>query len=253
MSEIHNLLGKIGFSEKQSQVFLVLYQYGPKPASSVAKMIGWERTNIYKLIQVLVRQGLIAETTKQWVKHFYVPNKNVLRDRIAQHKKEIEQQEEILPLIENELHKLDEQRISPIPKMRFFEGKSGMENLFDDMRGLIQENHYVMIKCIASNTLESQSTSLHQLSDYAGDFFTKLQKNNIHVESYLGNGILTLEQIMKTHDINILPQLPAGNATVNIFIVWDTLYLIIFKQIPFWLKIQSEAFADMMHFLLKQI
>ena len=253
MHDIHQLLDQLGFSRKQAEVFVLLYKYGPKPASSVAKMMWWERTNIYKLIQVLVRQWLIAETTKQWIKQFYVPNKNVLRDRIVQQRKEVEQQEELLPMIENELIKLDEQRVSPIPKMRFFEGRNGMENLFDDMRWLIQERNYVMIKCVASNTLESQSTSLQQLSDYAGNFFTKLEKKRIHIETYLGNGILTLEQIMKTHDMHVLPQLPAGNATVNIFIVGDTLYLIIFKQVPFWLKIQSEAFTDMMHFLLKQI
>ena len=70
-----------------------------------------------------MRQGLVAETTKQKVKHFYVPNKNVLRDRILHNKKEIEKQEKLLPMIENELSKRDEQRVSPIPKMRFFEGK----------------------------------------------------------------------------------------------------------------------------------
>ena len=128
-----------------------------------------------------------------------------------------------------------------------------MSRLFDDMQGLIQDRNYVMIKCLASNTLESQSTSPQQLSDYAGDFFEHLEKQNVHVETYLGNGILTLEQMMKTHDSSILPQLPAGNAAVNMFVVGDTLYLIIFKQVPFGLKIQSESFADMMHFLLKQI
>lgn len=216
-------------------------------------MIDGERTNTYKLIQVLVRQGLVAETTKKGVKHFYVPNKEVLRQRIEQHKKEIETQEELLPMIEHELTKFDKQRISPIPKMRFFEGKSGMASLFDDMWSLIQKRNYVMIKCIASNTLESQSTSQHQLHDYAAEFFEHIEKHQVHVESYLGNGILTLEQIMKTHDMQVLPGLPAGNAAVNVFVVGDTLYLIIFKQVPFGLKIQSEAFADMMHFLLKQI
>ena len=47
----------------------------------------------------------------------------MLRHRLEQEKKRVEKQEELLPLIEHELTKFDEQRISPIPKMRFFEGK----------------------------------------------------------------------------------------------------------------------------------
>jgi sugar-specific transcriptional regulator TrmB len=55
-TSIYELLKQIGLSFTQAQIFLTLYQYGPKPASSVAKIIGGERTNIYKIIQTLIRQ-----------------------------------------------------------------------------------------------------------------------------------------------------------------------------------------------------
>ena len=253
MSHINWLLEEIWLSASQSNIFVHLYQYGPKPASSVAKMVGWERTNIYKTIQVLVRQWLVAETTKNWVKQFFVPEKDVLRRSILQKKQLLEKQEEALPLIEGELLKIDEQRASPLPKMRFFEGKEWMENLFEDIASLIQEKKYVMIKCFASNTLESQSHSSKQFQHYAWSFLKHIQKNNIHVEMYLGNGILTLEQIFKTHNHETLASLPAWSASTNVFIVWDTIYLIIYKQVPFGLKLESGELADMFHFLLRQV
>ena len=37
----------------------MVYQYGPKPASSLAKMMGIERTNMYKMLKVLVNKGLL--------------------------------------------------------------------------------------------------------------------------------------------------------------------------------------------------
>jgi sugar-specific transcriptional regulator TrmB len=34
------LLQNLGLTIKQSEIFLLLYQYGAKPASSIAKMMG---------------------------------------------------------------------------------------------------------------------------------------------------------------------------------------------------------------------
>ncbi len=50
-SQLETSLRDFGLSKAQVKAFLVIYQYGPKPASSIAKMIGMERTNTYKMIQ----------------------------------------------------------------------------------------------------------------------------------------------------------------------------------------------------------
>jgi hypothetical protein len=52
-----------------------------------------------------------------------VANKDVLRNKILEEKREIEKQEKLLPEIEKELSFLDNSRVSPIPKMRFFEAE----------------------------------------------------------------------------------------------------------------------------------
>jgi len=62
--ETIELLEELGFSKKHAEVFLILYKYGARPASFVAKMIGEERTNSYKILQALVREGFIAENIK---------------------------------------------------------------------------------------------------------------------------------------------------------------------------------------------
>jgi len=246
------LLEETGLSSKQAEVFLLLYRYGRKPASSVAKIIWQERTNVYKLLQSMVRKGIIAETNKEWVKHFFVADKNIFRHLHQKQKEDLDQIEKTLPLIETELSKFDERKISPMPKMRFFEGKSWINTLFDDMYNNILSNHYIMIKMFASNTLESQSTSPHNLHDYSQAFFDKLKWEWVSVEAYLWNGILMFENILKTYDVQELETLPAGNSTINIFILWNIVYIVIFKQVPFGLKIESEELASVLHFLLKQ-
>jgi sugar-specific transcriptional regulator TrmB len=59
------LLSQFDLTPKQADAFIYLYQYGPKPASTIAKAIGDERTNTYKMLELLVRRGLIAQTEKK--------------------------------------------------------------------------------------------------------------------------------------------------------------------------------------------
>jgi hypothetical protein len=234
-------------------VFLILYKYGTSPASFIGKMLWEERTNTYKILQALVREWFIAENIKWNVKHFFVANKEVLRNKIEEKKKNIERQELILPKIEQSLAEFDKEKISPIPKMRFFEWNNGIEELFKDIIGETKKKNYSTIKCISSNTLESLSINNKKLEDYTWDFFYELEKNKIRIESYLWTWVLTLEQMIQSYEVNDIKNLSVGNNSLNFFIVWEITYLLIFKQIPSGIKLESSEFSDLMHFMLKKM
>lgn len=246
------LLESFGFTKTQSEIFLFIYRYGAKPASTVAQAIWIERTNTYKSLQVLVKKWFIAETNKNWIKHFFVANKNIFNNKLEEQKKELEEQFKKLPQLEAALSSLDEKRISPLPQMRFFEWKSWINNLFDDILNTVIQKELLVIKMFWSNTFESQSNSTINLSDYTWSFFENLTKKWIHIDAYLWNWILILESIFKTNKFDNIKNLPADNASINLFIVWNTIYILIFKQVPFWLKIESIELSNMLHFLLKQ-
>jgi DNA-binding MarR family transcriptional regulator/sRNA-binding regulator protein Hfq len=247
-----NLLTQLGFTSTQSEIFLYLYQYGPKPASSVAKKIGSERTNTYKIIETMMRHGLVAETNIQNTKQFYIPDKQVLRHQLEHQKQLIQTQETVLLDIEQWLAQLDQERISPLPAMRFFQWSSDMSNLVDDMIHTIQSHNYKMIRCFATNTLESQTGS-HSFDHYASQFLSYLHQYQISVELYLGNGILLLEHMVKSYDKNLLADLPAGQASLMVYIIGSVVYIILFKAQPAAIKIESQELADVIGFLLKQV
>ncbi len=253
MSLIEQSLIEYWLTEMQAKTFITIFQYGPKPASSIAKIIWVERTNTYKTIQVLIQQWLIWETTKDGVKQFFVPDKEVFRKQLEQRQKTMEETEKKLPIIEAELAKIEWWRISPLPKMRFFEWLSGIENLFDDIITTIKNSGYLVIKCFASNTIESQSQSSRQLNEIVPFFFSFIQKKQVRVETLLWNWVLTLENTLKTYDLNTLWSLPWWNNAVHMFVVWELFYIAIFKDVPIWIKIESPEVADIMHFLLKQM
>jgi len=252
MSQLISHLTKLGLSTKQAELFLELYQHGPKPASSLAKSLNAERTNIYKMAQVLVAQWILWQSSKNGTTIFYIADKEIFRKKLEIEKNELDEKEVLLPQLEQELLALEGANHSPVPKMRFFEGRSGLDSFFEDMMDQIIKQWIILVKCFASNTLESQSHS-HELQEIAWAFIKSLEKNSIHVQLHLGNGILTLEQVMKTDNPEILKKLPAGNSSVNIFLVWKMMYVMIYKQIPFGLKVESEELTDVMHFLLKSL
>lgn len=73
----------------------------------------------------------------------------------------------------------------------------------------IKKQQYLFIKLLATNTLESQSTATKSLKNYAESFLDKLKKEGITIEAHLANGIMLLESMFKTSDIQDLKSLPA--------------------------------------------
>lgn len=247
-----NSLTKLWLTPTQSDIFLYLYQFGPKPASSVAKHIWSERTNTYKTIETMMRHGLVAETTLHGTKQFYIPDKAVLRHQIEHQQQTLQVKEQLLPQIEQELAKIESDRISPLPAMRFFQWKDEFWQLVDDMIAVIERYDYKLIRCFATNTLESQTGS-QVFGSYAHDLLQYFDTHQIGVELYLGNGILLLEQMIKTYDKTLLHDLPAGQNSLMITIIWSVVYIMLFKQHPAGIKIESQELSDVINFLLKQV
>jgi hypothetical protein len=147
---------------------------------------------------------------------------------------------------------LDADRVAPLPAMRFFQGKDDFWLLVDDVIETVSRHDYKMIKCFATNTLESQAGTA-TFRSYAGRLLQHLDEHHIHVDLYLGNGILLLEQMVKTQEKKILADLPAGQASLMVLIIGGVVYILLFKQQPAGIKIESQELSDVLTFLLKQM
>lgn len=248
--QIISLLEQLWLNEIQSQIFIYLYSHGPKPASAVARNIGGERTNTYKLIETMIRHGYISETTIKSTKQFYIADKNVLRNQIEHQKKQLIEKEQVLPELEQELSKLDQERISPLPAMRFYQWKSDIELIVKDMIQQIDKQQLKMIRIFSTNTLESQVEQI-TLEYYASPFIQFLSTQRIHTEIHLANGILLLEHMSIDHEIEILRSLPAGQNSLMIIIIWNISYILLFKHQPAGIKIESPELSEVLKFFLK--
>lgn len=116
----------------------------------------------------------------------------------------------------------------------------------------IHEKKYREILMFASNITESCGGSA-TLSAYADDFFEKLSKEKISIETYIGNGISLLESIGKLTNQKSIQDLPASNGSIQCFIIGGTFYLTIFKNTSFGMRIESDELSGLFRFLLEDM
>ena len=64
---------------------------------------------------------------------------------------------------------------------------------------------------------------------------------------------MTLEHISKITKIGKLNNLSASNSTVNIFIAGNCVYILMFIEVPYAIKIDSKDLSYIMHFLFDNL
>ncbi len=241
----------LGYSEKDAQIWKTLYRLGTQSASVVARESGLERTYTYKTLSRLVSDGLVSETEKNGVSYFFVPSPDILRQRARKERERYAKLEEDYSLVEVELSSLSERNKAILPKIQIYEGTKGMQNIYADMLTEIEKNNYRQISLFASNILE-QSSSMSTLSLYAKDFLDTLLEKNIAVDTSIGNGISLLEAVSKLHNIRDIEKLPASGGSVQIWIIGESMYITLFKQVSFGMKIMSNELSNIIRFLIEK-
>lgn len=251
--EFASFFTQLWFSSKETDIFLTLYKLGTQPASAIAKHTGIERTLVYKILLDMTKKNLVKASIRRGVKQFFIPSPAVIQQYITDQQSHREHVQNDFVAIEHHLEQLAVNRYPHLPKISFFDGFDGVRNMYADLYQEVKINKYLAIKLFATNTFASQVSVDNTLKNYATDMFQKLQKRKVTIETYLWDGILIMEHISKTTNIANLETLPAGNAAINIFVVGKIVYIVIFKDIPFAIKLASEDLAYAMHFLFEKL
>ena len=244
---------ELWFSKKEAEVFKALYTLGTKPASTVAKYLGYERTSVYKILQRLTDENLVFETHKWGIKHFFIPSPEVLKKYTEKKTDKYSKLSENYDVIKEELLEFEWRKDSSIPKITLFDSSTWIHNMHEDILETTLQKKYISIRLFASNTIDSQISISDDMKQSSLSLFEKLRDQKIAIETYLGNGVMLMESISKTFDTDAISRIPASNSAVNIYLVWEVIYIIIFKNSPFGIKIESDDLANTLHFLFDKI
>jgi sugar-specific transcriptional regulator TrmB len=122
--ELNQTLEQFGLTEKKADVYLAALELGGTSVINIARKAGIKRTTCYDILQDLIHQGLVSEIAKGKKKFFIGEDPEKI-------KKDLQKKEslfnEILPQLKS-IHNISGVK----PKIRYFEGKEGLIEAYDD-------------------------------------------------------------------------------------------------------------------------
>ncbi|MCX6707386.1 MAG: hypothetical protein NT001_04580 [Candidatus Woesearchaeota archaeon] len=126
------VLKEIGLTDAEIKVFIELSKADSAMASEIAEKVGIYRTNIYDILESLIKKGLVSYIIKANRKHFIASKPQKLLDYLKEREEKIKEQEtqiqELIPLI----LKLKQPKQEEL-KAEIYGGKEGLKTLLDDM------------------------------------------------------------------------------------------------------------------------
>ncbi len=129
---MRDLLKKLGFSEKETDVYLGAFKLGSGSISSLAKQSKIKRPTVYVVLEKLSKMNLIKLETKNKKQVFSVENPHQLLEIIKQRKEKLSEKAQKLKNALPEFKAIAKKE-TKAPSIRYYEGKEGVWNIIDDL------------------------------------------------------------------------------------------------------------------------
>lgn len=141
-------LQNYGLSEKEARVYLTVLELGTSIASTIARRAELNRVTTYTILEDLKMDGIVNETTKEWVKYYSVISPDILLKQLEQKYESFKDKvPELLALAE---------KFGSKPRVQFFEGLEGVKKMYNDLLTSTKESICSFL------WLESISPKLHE-------------------------------------------------------------------------------------------
>lgn len=142
MKEIKKFLKDIGLNEKQVSLYITSLQFGPQPASILAKHTNIARPTVYYELYDLIEEGVFTKKISNGVTKFSAIKPKLLDSIINKKQHEVEEMrnnfETLLPRIEN----LSSEDLKT-SNASYFSGVKGLCRMLDDFSSLDETVYYI--------------------------------------------------------------------------------------------------------------
>lgn len=122
---VREILRKIGLSDEEVNIYLLLLKKGNSKATTISKELGVARTTIYRFLSSLHEKGLIGENIQNNVKYFYPVNPERIPEIIEER---AEEAKEIVPKLTSLQRGIEDEA-----RVELFKGKEGIKSIMRDI------------------------------------------------------------------------------------------------------------------------
>lgn len=229
------LLNEIGFTEGETKVYLALISLGTTKTGPLAAKAGVSSSKVYKILDRLIKKGIVGYITKGKVKYFSALEPKRILEYINKKEQELEnkrkQVENILPELELQLKKSKNKNQAVI-----YEGFKAIKNFYLNILDELKsgETYYVLGLSYGE---DKQGTR-----EFFQNYHTQRSKKNIKVKMLVNHD--AKEKLVKaTHlksEIKYLPQYLITNMTIVFYKNKAFMFFLTEEPIGF-LMINEEA------------
>ncbi len=190
--DIKHALKQFGLSEKEAKLFLVALEIGTAPVNLIAKKSGVARSTCYEVLESLRTQGIVSSFVKKKVRYYSAEDPKTLIHRAEIRADTLKQ---ALPQLAALYHTAGVR-----PQVRFFEGKEGMKQIFEEMLG---DKH----ECLS---FSSSDDLFRAFEDYHYQFVRRRVKEKILARVILRDSPLARErQRIGPQELRIVKFIPS--------------------------------------------
>lgn len=129
-SSLYKGLLSLGFTKKETCVYLALLELGKGTVSEIARKAEINRTTGYDILDQLVSRGLVSISGKEPKQEYAAESpekiKKFLRQQAQQIEQNLKQAEGLVPQLKS-VH-----NVGGRPQVRFYEGREGLEQVYED-------------------------------------------------------------------------------------------------------------------------
>ncbi|PIU02035.1 hypothetical protein COT68_00030 [bacterium (Candidatus Torokbacteria) CG09_land_8_20_14_0_10_42_11] len=187
-SQLQTALSDLGFSDKETRVYLALLSLGRGTVSAIARAAGINRTTGYNILDVLVSKGLARISGKEPKEEYVAESPSVipalLKQKIANYKTQLEKAMTLVPRLKT-IHNLADR-----PKVKFYEGKEGLTQVYEDTLTSHEE-------ILAYATLDDMYQAL---PGYFPDYFKRRAKKKIPIKAIIPATSAAAERIKRDQE-----------------------------------------------------
>lgn len=124
---VNELLKKLGFSDKEIEVYLTILKNGKVTFSNVSRITGIKRTTVYSIAGELVNKGVVDQDFSSPTKYLVARPPEELNVLVKKEQEKLEKKKGIISSVVDELKKTSSNSKYSVPKIRFI----GEEDLKD--------------------------------------------------------------------------------------------------------------------------
>jgi len=221
IEEIRETLRKIGFSENEIKVYLVLNDYGSMKAGKISKLAKIDRSSAYNALKLLLEKGMVSYVLIGEVKWFQATGPKRILDYIK------EQEEDVKKIID----KLQERHKSGKAEgqVRLFRGLKGVRSVFYDIIRTGKDNY----------VFGSEGQFSERMPEFALQFLRMKKEKNINTFMLERKDREDIDVKRANH--KYLPNINESSAVTNIY--RNKIAIIIWTEEPEAIVIENEAAA----------